>query len=400
MKIVLNRFEKMRFCSKKTSRFVLRTLWIICLGAGWLFPVLAAQAQMDSGTYFLYSRRSGLNLAPSGGGTGNGTPLVQSNFTGASNLSQQWTLTALGSGQYSMKGVASGRSIDVNGGVTTNAANCVLWDYTGSNHQKITLQGRSSGFYSLVFVHSGKAMNVYGGSTAAGVNIVQYTNDGGWNSQWKFYSLSRLAYPQKNSSWMPKFLENVNATKGKQYNLIFDGDSITEFWKGTGLNVWNANWAPKGACNFGLASDKVENLRWRLLQGETEGLNPKLVVLLIGTNNTGTEDAAFIQSKIITAVNDYLAYCPSAHILLLGILPRGQFPGTSIRNKIIDINNRISSLNGSGGGRVIYKDIGSKLLQPDGTLSQSIMPDYLHPSAQGYQIIADNIRSIVNTYVP
>ena len=386
--------------SKTSFRKVLRGFLLLNAAAAAVLSIFPAHAQLDSGTYYIYSRKSGLNLAPSGGGTANGTPLVQSAFGGFGNTSQQWTLTSLGSGQYSMKGVPSGRSIDVNGGSTANAATCLLWDSTGSDHQKITLQSRSSGFYSLVFVHSGRAMNVNGGSTAAGASIIQYTNDGGWNSQWKFYGLSRLAYPQTSSSWMPKFLGNVNATKGKQFNLIFDGDSITDFWKSTGINVWNANWAPKGACDFGISADKIENLRWRLLQGETEGLNAKLVVLLIGTNNTGADDAGTIHSKIVTTVNDYLAYCPNAHILLLGILPRGQAPGTSIRNKIIDINNRISALNGTGGGRVIYKDIGAKFLQPDGTISTAIMSDYLHPTAQGYQIFADAIRSTVNTYVP
>ncbi|MES2572885.1 MAG: RICIN domain-containing protein [Verrucomicrobiota bacterium] len=360
--------------------------------------MLTANAQISSGTYFLYNRNSGLALDANAGGTANGTPLIQWGYNGGNN--QRWNVTSLGNGQYSIAGVASGRAVDIAGGSAANNAACLLWDYYGGNNQRITLQDRGSGFYSPVFAHSGKAMNVTGSSTAGGARIVQWDNDGGGNSQWRFQPVSLAAYPQASSGWYDKYLGNVNATKGRHYNLLFDGDSITDFWMGTGLSVWNGNYAPKIAYSFGISADRVENLWWRLLQGQSDGLDPKLVVLLIGTNNTGTDDAPTIASKITAVVNDYLTRCPNAHILLMGLFPRGQAPGTSIRNKIIDINNRISSLNGTGGGRVIYRDIGSRFLQTDGTLSATLMPDFLHPSAAGYQVWADNIRPIINQYVP
>ena len=127
------------------------------------------------------------------------------------------------------------------------------------------------------------------------------------------------------------------------------------------------------------------------------GANPKLVVILIGTNNMNYEGAAQTAEGIKSVTNEYLKRCPNAHILLLGIFPRGSNPADPIRTKIADINNRISVLNG---GRVTYLDIGAQFLQPDGSISSSIMPDYLHPSAQGYQIWANAIQSVVNQYVP
>jgi lysophospholipase L1-like esterase len=384
---------------KKNIRCVLRKTGRTFLLAG-AFSFITAEAQIPTDNYFVYNRNSGLNLAPSGGGTGNGTVVVQWGFASSTSTAQQWTMTSLGSGQYSMKSVPSGRAVSIPNAQTGNGVGCQIWDYTGVNQQRVTLQSRGSGFYSLLFVHSGKAMTVYAASTSAGANVIQYDNNGGWNAQWRLHPASRRCVPRAGSTWMAKYLSNQNATKSTHYNLIFDGDSITDFWRSTGSNVWNANWAPKGAYDYGISGDRTEHLWWRLLQGQADFTNPKLVVLLIGTNNLSSDDTATIASKITTLVNDYLTHCPNAHILLLGILPRGQAAGTALRNKIIDINNRISSLNGSGGGRVIYRDIGSKLLQSDGTISTAVMYDYLHPTAAGYQIIADNIRSVVNTYVP
>ena len=40
---------------------------------------------------------------------------------------------------------------------------------------------------------------------------------------------------------------------------------------------------------------------------------------------------------------------------------------------------------------VFFLDIGDKFVQPDGTMTKEITPDFLHLSAAGYQIWADAI---------
>ncbi len=362
-------------------------------------PLVTTNAQISTGTYYLFSRNSALNLDATGAATANGTPLDQWIYNAGTN--QQWTVNSLGGGQYSIIGVGSGRAVDVKGVSTANDAICQLSDYHGGNNQKVTLTSRGSGFYSPVFVHSGKVMNVKGASTANGAAIVQYNNDGALNSQWRFQDVALAAQPQTNSSYYSKYLGNVNATKGKTIKLIFDGDSITDFWMGTGSSVWNANYSSKSAYDFGISADKTANLWWRLLGGESDGLNTQLVVLLIGTNDAGANvDNATIASRVTIIVNEYLTRCANAHLLLMGIFPRGHPTDTALRAKIVDINNRISSLNGTGGGRVIYKDIGSKFLNSDGTVNTSLLADSLHPSSAGYQVWANNIKTIVNQYVP
>ena len=201
--------------------------------------------------------------------------------------------------------------------------------------------------------------------------------------------------PVPKIDWVTRFQENLNRTKGKKFDLVFDGDSITDFWQDKGKEVWKKYYGSIPAADFGISGDKVEHLLWRLQQGQVEGMDPKLIVLMIGTNNTGRDSADQIAKGIKAAVNEYLQRCPHAHVLLLGVFPRATSAADPVRSKIADINKEIAGLEGE---RVIYLDLGPKLLEPDGTLSADVMPDHLHPSAKGYEIWAEAIQPIVEKY--
>jgi lysophospholipase L1-like esterase len=127
--------------------------------------------------------------------------------------------------------------------------------------------------------------------------------------------------------------------------------------------------------------------------GELDGIHPKVVVLMIGTNNTGrNNDGSPRNSNIeviagVTAiVNDFRTRLPDSKILLLAIFPRGNFDDPQ-RAQVALINTAIAKLD--DGKMVKFIDIGSNFLEADGTLPKSIMPDLLHPNAKGYQIWAD-----------
>jgi lysophospholipase L1-like esterase len=176
------------------------------------------------------------------------------------------------------------------------------------------------------------------------------------------------------------------AKEGK-IDLLFLGDSITEGW---GQNaVWQKNYANHNAANFGIGGDTTENVHWRIQNGEIEGLSPKVVVLLIGTNNFGLEGHSPDQvAKGIAAIVQTLRKkLPSSKVLLLAIFPRDEKPGTDARTKIKKVNDQIAGLDDKKNVR--FLDIGAKLANPDGTLSKEIMPDFLHLSEKGYQIWAD-----------
>ena len=172
------------------------------------------------------------------------------------------------------------------------------------------------------------------------------------------------------------------------------GDSITDGWRNLGSNVWNKYYAPRHAANFGISSDRTQHVLWRMDHGELDGINPKVVVLMIGTNNTGKETnhktprntVPEVAEGVQAVVNDIRARLPDSKILLLAIFPRGTLDDPQ-RAQVALINTLIAKLD--DGRMVKFLDIGPKFLEFDGTLPRSIMPDLLHPNAKGYQIWAD-----------
>lgn len=199
----------------------------------------------------------------------------------------------------------------------------------------------------------------------------------------------------RDANWVKRHEGFVEMAK-KGGDVLFLGDSITDGWRGKGQAIWEKNYAPLNAINFGIGGDRTEHVLWRMQNGELEGLKPKAVVLMIGTNNTGNnrdgtpkntnEEIAEGVTKIVQGLRTKL---PGAKILLLAIFPRGE-KETPIRARLKEINAKLAKLD--DGKMIKYLDIGDKFLEADGTLSRDIMPDLLHPNDKGYQIWADAIE--------
>lgn len=204
-------------------------------------------------------------------------------------------------------------------------------------------------------------------------------------------------FPVPRDDWRARVQGNIDRVQGKQIDLVFDGDSITDGWQGKGKAVWDAHYGKLNATDFGISADRVEHVLWRLQQGELDGLDPKLVVLMIGTNNSGRDSAEQIAEGIKVLVNEYLQRAPHARILLLAVFPRSPKAEDPIRAKLIQVNQIISAL---AGPRVTFLDIGAKFLDAQGTLSPDIMPDFLHPNEKGYGIWADAIQPEIDKTFP
>ena len=201
-------------------------------------------------------------------------------------------------------------------------------------------------------------------------------------------------FPVPKNDWMSHFQRSLDRTRKGNVDLLFDGDSITDFWAGTGKEVWARNYGRLNAANYGISGDRTENMLWRVNSGQAAGLHPKLVAILVGTNNTGDCTDTQIAEGVTAVVRAYQRSCPSAVILVQGILPRAENPDDPARAKIKRINAILSKLD--DGKKVVYVDFGDKFLQADGTIPHNLMPDSLHPSAAGYEVWADAIRPTVN----
>jgi lysophospholipase L1-like esterase len=220
-----------------------------------------------------------------------------------------------------------------------------------------------------------------------------------------------LAQDKPNDATIPAPRTGKQLERHEEFNkrvkqgnvdLIFIGDSITQGWEGAGKNVWNEFYGKRNAVNLGIGGDRTQHVLWRLDHGNIDGINPKLAVLMIGTNNSGSNTSQQIAEGVKLIVEKLRAKLPNTKVLVLGIFPRADnfdaaknktekgTPDDAKRKVNEGANEIIKKL--ADNKMVFYMDIGPKFLQPDGTLSREIMPDLLHLNEKSYRIWAESIE--------
>jgi len=191
--------------------------------------------------------------------------------------------------------------------------------------------------------------------------------------------------------------------KKGRIDLYFVGDSITRRWRATDYPKFLANWKENfhgwNAANFGWGGDTIQNILWRLQNGELDGAHPKVIVLLAGTNNIGRTPASDAEVADITAgikalLGTLQEKAPRATILLMGILPRndGAKP-TAVMTSINKINETIAKL--ADGKTIGYLNINDKLADKNGKLLEGMTEDRLHLSLKGYKVWADALKPLL-----
>ncbi len=202
----------------------------------------------------------------------------------------------------------------------------------------------------------------------------------------------------RGEGWEKRVARDAALAKQGGWELVFIGDSITDFWQNRGKAVWEKYFSQYKALNLGISADRTEHVLWRLDHGVLDGYQPKLFVVMIGTNNTGhrkpeMESTADTVAGIKAILDKLGQKAPHSHVLLLAIFPRGATAQDPCRLRNEAVNAQIQKF--ADNKRVFWMNINDKLLQPDGTLSKEIMPDLLHPNANGYEIWAEAIAPFV-----
>ena len=176
--------------------------------------------------------------------------------------------------------------------------------------------------------------------------------------------------------------------------MLFIGDSIVEFFATRAPSVWNREIAPLGSVvDFGISGDRTQFVLWRVRNGELDGTNARVVVVMIGTNNLATATPENIARGISAIVNTVREKLPRATIVLSALLPRGE-PDDPLRAKLADVNARIAGL--ADGTHVRYVDAGPGFIDSNGTIAPELMPDKLHPSPAGYEVWAAALRPVLS----
>jgi lysophospholipase L1-like esterase len=187
--------------------------------------------------------------------------------------------------------------------------------------------------------------------------------------------------------WQMQFQKNAAAARegGKEYQLIFIGDSITQLMS-TAHDEMNAAFGKYHPHEFGINGDFTQNVLFRLQNGELDPVHPKVAVLLIGTNNLNdnSDDEIFDGIKLI--VKDLRVRMPGTKVVVLALLPRGAEPDNVYRKRVAGVNELLG--HGIADGKdVFYIDVGSVFLEPNGYMKLPLMPDQLHPSNKGYELM-------------
>ncbi len=203
-----------------------------------------------------------------------------------------------------------------------------------------------------------------------------------------------------NPGWMKIVERQAAAAKAGQWDLVLIGDSITAGWQsGAPAEIWAKHFPAYRTLNLGIAADKTENVLWRLeFPGTLDGYQPKLFILMIGTNNTGhrfgTETANDTAKGVRTILDMLATKAPTAKILLLAIFPRGE---AIKRQRNDEVNRQIRKL--ADNQKIFWLDLGEHFLDSDGALSKPLFkgekPFPIHLTAEGYEAWAKAMQPTI-----
>ena len=194
-----------------------------------------------------------------------------------------------------------------------------------------------------------------------------------------------------NYEWQKRHRDILSLNQSNPPRRVILGNSITHFWGGEpkgpsvrGMETWEKIMRPAGFHNLGYGFDRIENVLWRVYHGELDGYKAEEVVLMIGTNNIGINNDNEIVEGIRFLLSAIKQRQPEAKIKVIGILPR-----RNQEERVRNLNLRIRQM--AETGWYTFKNPGTKLLQEDGKINESLFSDGLHPNEEGYKQIVDEI---------
>jgi lysophospholipase L1-like esterase len=226
----------------------------------------------------------------------------------------------------------------------------------------------------------------------------------------KYNSLLQISVPRPNVAATytqsnvrgPRHDAFVERAKQGDIDILFEGDSITDWWSQNGAQggaeVLQKYFGDKKLANFAVAGDTTQGVLWGLQNGEGQGFKPKAIMLMIGTNNTGGNTGPEIAEGVGAVVAELRKDFPEAKILLLAIFPRGAGPNDGSRQKNDEANKIIPKL--ADNKHVFFMDLGPKFLDEKGVLKPGLFRgDNLHPAAPGYEVWGEAVKDKLDEFL-
>ena len=208
--------------------------------------------------------------------------------------------------------------------------------------------------------------------------------------------------PRADQNSQTAHLELLDKARKGGIDVYFVGDSIVRRWGATDypelLTNWKANFFGWNAANFGWGADRTENILWRLENGELDGVQPKIIVILAGTNNVGSQpEGPEIVEDTTRGIKAIVDVCrrkaPEATIVLTAIFPRND--NIAVMPEINRINENLRQL--ADGKKTRFLNVNDRLADSEGRLFEGMMNerDKLHPTLKGYQVWADALKPVL-----
>ena len=183
-------------------------------------------------------------------------------------------------------------------------------------------------------------------------------------------------------------------------DLLMIGDSITHFWEYTGKKSWDRYCGYYKAINLGFSGDTIEQVLWRLEHLPLEMIQPKLAICLIGTNdvlqNCGMPKEIAI--RILNVMSRLRDSFPEMTIVVLKILPLGEGgEDGKCRKDVDEVNSCLGNVleKENTHKNVILLDISKKFLTRDNKIKKKLMPDLIHPSEEGYDVLGKALNEVI-----
>ena len=197
-------------------------------------------------------------------------------------------------------------------------------------------------------------------------------------------------------SWMGRHESICKEARDGEPEVIFIGDSITHFWQDVGKPHWKKNYTKYSPINMGFGGDRIQHLLWRLQNGELEWIEPKLAVLLIGTNNSADNTPDEIAEGIKRVCAVIREKLPKTKIMLQAILPRDEVdsPRRAVNNAV---NEKIATLD--DGEWIYFRDMRDIWTDDVGVIKKELMDDLLHPTRDGYAVWAEQLVPAIEELV-
>lgn len=193
-----------------------------------------------------------------------------------------------------------------------------------------------------------------------------------------------------DDSYVQQHEENKQKILDESVDILLLGDSIIHGWD---REVWNSHFKDVQMVNWGIEGDRIEQLIWRIDNGELEKSRIKSIIIQAGTNNIAEDSPEDIYTGIRTIIKIIQNRLPGMPFLIIGLLPC-EINGNRYHEKIIKVNTLLEGIKDDI--TFFYVDIYDNYLNYDNTINTVLLPDHLHLSEDGYEVLAQSIEGVIS----